>query len=478
MKARIDKWFEEHSEKLIADVVRLIGVKSVLEPPESGAPYGWGARFALLHARDIIDSLRIETAVFEDSMIEGDVRGADGQDAELGILVHVDTVDANAAEWASDPFTADIRDGRIYGRGATDNKGPAVAAMYALACARDVTGGLAKGVRILVGSAEEIGCVDIARWLEVNTPPRYVFSPDADYPLANVEKGRFVMGFRKSFGESADLPRVTSIRGGGTSNIIPGAARATVEGMSKSALYGYAREFSEKTGAVISVVPTAAGAVIRAEGTAAHASQPESGNNAQTALLAMLAALPLAPSDSTDAIRALATLFPHGDTRGEALGLAMADEVSGELTLSFDVFELDSSGFTANFDSRTPQVADTRDILGTVTAALARAGIDAAEHTMTRCHVAAADSVLVRTLLGIYKDYTGAEDAAPLALGGTTYVHGIPGGVAFGTVFPGEDNRIHGRDEYIGIEELLLSAKMFAAAIIELCQRDGIISSQ
>jgi succinyl-diaminopimelate desuccinylase len=500
IRAKIDEWFASRSDELLRDLARLINVKSVLAPPEPGAPYGRGAADALSLSRELLKNLGIGTEIFEDCMAEGDVRGSDGGEPELGILVHVDTVDADPAEWRTDPFRADIRAGgedcagdAVYGRGATDNKGPAVASMYALACARDVTGGLKKGARILVGSAEEIGCADIARYLEKRAAPPLVFAPDANYPLVNVEKGRFVMSFGGEWKASDLLPRVVSIRGGGTANIIPGFAEAIIArpGEDLSWADAAASRLSRETGAKITFHTNPRGILVRAEGKAAHASRPCDGVNAQTALLYALtncAELELADTDGARALRSLARIFPHGDFLGEALGIKMRDEVSGELTLSFNVLDLNETGFTANFDSRTPAAADGVDIEGTVKTALESAGFvergSAAltdnmraarergyvtESSKTLCHHTPEDSPLVKTLMDIYREYTGDTASAPLAVGGTTYVHNIPGGVAFGTEFPGRDNRIHGRDEYIGVSELILSAKMFARAIAELC---------
>ncbi|MDR0446391.1 MAG: Sapep family Mn(2+)-dependent dipeptidase [Oscillospiraceae bacterium] len=476
--AKINAWIDSHAEEMLDDLTRLINTKSVLARPETGAPYGRGAADALDLSRKIMKKLGIETSVFEDCMAEGDIPGERGGEPELGLLVHVDTVDADPSEWRSDPFRADIRDGgedcvgsAVYGRGSTDNKGPAVAAMYALACAREI-GQLKKGARIIVGSAEEIGCADIARYLEKRSPPPLVIAPDAEYPLVNVEKGRFLMRFGgewSSESENTDAVRIISIRGGGTDNIVPGAAEAVLCGTSADIITPPALAFSEKTGADITVSDDPRGVIIKAYGKASHASRPDDGVNAQTALLAFLDALPLADTNSARAARALARLFPHGDYHGAAMGLNMRDDISGTLTLSFDVLDMNETGFTASFDSRTPAIADTRDISGIAKAALEAADLRVTEISKTLCHHTPEDSALVQTLMSIYREYTGDTETAPLALGGMTYVHGIPGGVAFGTQLPGENNRIHGRDEFIGVRELLLSAKMLARAIIELC---------
>jgi succinyl-diaminopimelate desuccinylase len=266
-----------------------------------------------------------------------------------------------------------------------------------------------------------------------------------------------------------------SFRGGGTANIIPGFAEAVIAGADADFPGRASAEerLSRETGARITFRATPLGLSVRAEGRAAHASRPQDGVNAQTALLHALANAgelpPLADAGSTRAISGLARLFPHGDCLGEAMGLGMSDDISGELTLSFNVLNLGGRGFTANFDSRTPAAADARDIEGAAETALRGAGFRVTERSKTPCHHTPADSPLAGTLLNIYREHTGDADSKPLALGGTTYVHGIPGGVAFGTELPGRGNRIHGRDEFIGVSELRLSAAMFARAVVELC---------
>ncbi len=471
----IDRWFEARGGEMADDLLSLINIRSVYGAPAPGAPYGQAALDALNFSRSLLKKLGVETRVFEDCIAVGET----GPGApELGILVHVDVVDANEAEWTSAPFRGVIRTGAeygktepiIYGRGASDDKGPAVAAMYALRCALDVTGGLKKPAQILVGSAEEIGCEDVKRYIKTNEMPPNVFAPDANFPLVNVEKGRFTAEFKGRWERSELLPRIVSVHGGGTINIIPGTASAHIEGLTVQELSLLAGQYEQGTGTEITVKERAGGGCsVIVRGAAAHASLPQDGCNAQTALLSLLAALPLAKSGGADAIRKLAQLFPHGENGGEQLGIACSDDVSGVLTLGFDILTVNETGLTAAFDCRTPSVADEMDLPDLVRNALCPAGFAVEGFTRTSCHVTPPDSDFVRTLLDIYSEYTGDRDAKPLAMGGTTYVHGIPGGVAFGPELPGIDCRIHGRDEFIGVNHLILIAKMYAAAIVRIC---------
>ena len=466
LRQQIDDWFRLHTDEMMEDLGKLIAIKSVRGPAEDGAPYGAGPREALTLARSMLKKRGFPVSEFEDIIITADMGPSP---PHMGILAHVDVVGTGDG-WDTDPFEMTIRDGKILGRGATDNKGPAIASMYAMYCASELCPELKRGFQILLGSGEELGCIDIVRYLEENTPPPNVFTPDSDFPMVNTEKGRITPFFGAAWKKDAALPRIVSIIGGKTTNVVPGYAEAVVEGFSRNELERYCSEYSAKTGAAISVRDYGDGdqATIASEGVSAHAAMPFLGTNAQTALIEMLAAMPFAKSAGFDYLCKLSQLFPHGDYYGKALGIAMSDEISGELTVNFGVLRYTETDLAGNFDSRTPACADDVDLLGLVRMALIRKGLKMTNHTITQCHHTPEDSEFVQTLLQIYEEYTG--DAGEChAVGGQTYVHEIPGGVAFGCELPGIDNLIHGANEFIGVEQLMLSAKMFSLAILDIC---------
>ena len=72
----------------------------------------------------------------------------------------------------------------------------------------------------------------------------------------------------------------------------------------------------------------------------------------------LITKLPLASCPQMDAVKSLVKLFPHGDTRGKALGVAMSDEVSGELTIAFDLLHVDAESLDGTFDCRAPICAN------------------------------------------------------------------------------------------------------------------------
>lgn len=460
----IDDWFAKYSNEMIDDLGRILAIKSVKSLPEEGAPYGAGSRSVLALASSMLEERDFTVDTFEDIMISADIGP---KPPKMGILAHLDVVDAGEG-WDSEPYSMTIKDDRIYGRGALDNKGPSVAAMYALYCARELCPEFKHGFRLILGSGEETGCEDIACYLEKNTPPQYVFTPDADYPLVNIEKGRAAVFFSESWEKDSSTPRVISINGGKTMNVVPNRAEAVIEGFSMKDLEMYCMVSSAQTGAKMSVHASEQGFIVEAVGKSTHAATPELGINAQTALLDMLSGMPLADSKGRELIRALNRLFPHGDNNGQALGIAMSDEKTGALTVNFGVLRFTETDFTANFDSRTPSCADEVDLPDMIRKAIGNEGIEVTNIIQSKCHHTPEESPFVQTLLRIYEDYTGNPGGC-LSMGGQTYVHEIPGGVAFGCELPGTDNQIHGANEFIGVEQLIVSAKMFAQSIIDMC---------
>jgi succinyl-diaminopimelate desuccinylase len=463
-RGKIDDWFYGRAASMIADIDRLVRIQSVRGDALPGKPYGEGPAAALEAASEILRSKAFQVKNFENRVITVDLNE---HEPALGILAHLDIVPAGEG-WDSNPFELVVRDGVLCGRGTADDKGPAVAAIYAMCAARELAPELEKGCRLMLGSAEETGHDDMECYMKAHRMPPNVFSPDSDYPVVNLEKGRYVPSFGVEWTEEKAMPRVVSIKGGDTANVVPRHAEAVVEGMALEDIDALCGSFSRKTGAVLMAEPWGEAVRITSEGRASHAMAPSKGINAQTALLSLLAVLPLAESRSFSAIRSLNRLFPHGDTSGTALGVAMDDELSGELTLNFGVLAMTATGISGNFDSRLPVSVTEENMVAVADAMLRDAGFLVFNRQRTHCHHTPAESRFVQTLLRVYQEHTGLEGAC-LSFGGQTYVHNIDGGVAFGCSMPGVDNRLHDANEFIEIENLILSAKMFTQVILDMC---------
>lgn len=467
LRSRIEAYWDapEQRELLVDLIARLVAVRSVREDPQPNAPFGPGPARCLDLALDICKELGFTT-----ENVDYYVGTADLNDKEtvLHILGHLDVV-GEGKGWAHDPYTVEqTEDGLLTGRGVADDKGPVVAALLAMKCVRDLGIDLPFNAKLIMGTDEESGSEDIEYYYKKAPYAKYTFSPDADFPLINIEKGSYKPTFSMRFQPTEAVPRVVRLEGGFRINVVPNEAEALLVGITAPAVGTALAKVAEETGVALSARAEDNGCRIAAKGTGGHAASPAAANNALTALLKLLAALPLAECCSTAAIRSLADLFPHGDWNGKALGMALADEISGPTTMSFDLLKLDETGFEGRFDGRTCLSATEENTRKPVEAAFAKAGFRCTG-AMHAPHHTPADSPIVQKLLRCYESYTGVIGAKPLAIGGGTYVHEIPGGVAFGCEVESFDCHMHGANEQVQIDTLLMSGKIFTQAIIDLC---------
>lgn len=195
---QISRWVDAHREEFLRDTARLVAVKSVREDPAPGAPFGPGPRQALEEAMALCGEYGFETAVYADCV---GVASFGPQPAAVDLLCHLDVVgEGDLADWNSDPYQMTLgEDDCAYGRGTIDDKGPAVAALYALRCLRDLSLPLRSGARLILGTDEESGMDDLPRYYALCQAAPNTFSPDANFPVYNTEKGHYQPVFTAAF---------------------------------------------------------------------------------------------------------------------------------------------------------------------------------------------------------------------------------------------------------------------------------------
>jgi succinyl-diaminopimelate desuccinylase len=447
----------------VAAVTRLVAVESVRGEPAPGQPFGPGPAAALAAGLSLAKEWGLTATNYENYVGAVDLND---RETRLHILCHLDVVGAGEG-WDTDPYTAVERDGLLYGRGTDDDKGPAAAVLLALTAVKELGIPLRYNARLLLGTDEESGSGDIAWYYARHPYAPFTFSPDGSFPVVNIEKGSYKPVFTRRWAAETVTPRVTAVRGGFRINVVPPEAAAVVAGLGAAELAPRAARAEERLGVRIALTDGPAGTEVAVHGVSAHASTPEEGNNALTALLAFLAELPLADCDSTRTIRSLVALFPHGDWNGTALGVDQEDGLSGRLTLALSLFTLEAEGCSSQFDSRVPLCATAENCKQVADQALTGAGFAVAGE-MDAPHHTPADLPFVQTLLDCYEHYTGRKGEC-LSMGGGTYVHDIPNGVAFGCGMPGFRSNLHGPNERVCIKDLLTAALIFAQCIVELC---------
>ena len=425
-KQQISDYFKAHKDEMLISLSEIVAIDSSYQKssdPEK--PYGEGSAAALAWAQEFARKNGFKTRNFKNHAIDIDFND---KEPALGILSHLDVVPAGEG-WSSDPFELTVHDGNIYGRGTIDDKGPSVAVLYAIKCLKELDIPLSKGVRVIMGGNEERGCNDIEYYKSVEKLPENIFTPDGSFPVLNCEKGLLQL----TFSAPLDDDSITELSGGKTLNAVPAKCTVTVNG--QTTVY---------------------------TGKNSHGSRPENGDNAVTKFLA-------AYNGSSKRLKALASLFPHGEYDGKSCGMGFCDSISGKMTCALTVLELSDGMLTGGVDIRYPIDKTLEEITSLITSALEKAGFSALLEEGMQPHYVDENSDFVQTLLKVYESVSG-EKGRCIAEGGVTYVHRTEGGVAFGAEFEWENNNMHGADEHISEKTFEINFNMYANAIAELCK--------
>ena len=445
-------------EELLRSLQESIRIPSVEGAHEEGAPYGREVRRCLDHALATAEKLGLTCGQMDQQV--GWCEYGEGQEM-VAVVGHLDVVPAGEG-WTFDPFGGEIRDGKVFGRGSMDDKGPTVAAMYALAALRDTGLPLRRRIRLLLGTNEETGSQDMKYYLAHGGElPVLGFTPDGEYPVINGEKGIINATFRKTYDQTGPV-RLVRLSGGSAPNVAPASASAEIACPPETA-----REIAARSAEKIRCTVTDTGVLVEARGVSAHGSTPELGENAIGRLVQFLKDIPLS-GGAGEAIAFLADRLGM-ETDGASLGIALEDAVSGKLTLNWGTAEADEHALTLCINYRYPVTKRFEDCAPQLEAAFAEAGFTLEKQTHKQSLYVPEDSELVRTLLEVYARETGLP-ARPRSIGGGTYAKALPNVVAFGPIFPGDEVREHKPDEFIEVEKLMKNAQIIAEAMYQLAK--------
>lgn len=453
MDAKLNAIIESMHDEMIDTLQKWIRVPSVKGEAAPGAPFGKEVRSMLDMALADCEQMGFKTQNFDGYIAHADLGEGSDEDA-LAILAHLDVVPEGDG-WKYPPYGAVIENGRMYGRGTSDDKGPAVAALYAMKAVKDAGIPLRRKVRLILGCDEESGWEDIAHYNKVATMPRMGFSPDASYPIINIEKGICRLELHGVL--SNEGLQVIAFNNGERPNVIPGRASALVAG--DAATVAQAEAAAKKLDIPAEVQLTDKGVSITVTGISGHAAYPETARNANGEMLLLLRELGVQGD-----LRLLADKIGL-DYKGEGLEISVSDGISGYLTCNLGIIRAGEGGVYATLDIRYPVMTNPDMIIKNVSASLSGMRVDAME--VKEPHHVPAGSELVQNLLDAYHEVTGYERKF-LYTGGGTYARSLQEGVAFGASFPQDEDLAHQANEYADIEGLYKNIKIFALAIVKL----------
>ncbi|MFS8961864.1 Sapep family Mn(2+)-dependent dipeptidase [Lactobacillus delbrueckii] len=433
----------EKMPALLADLKDLIAIDSVrnmdLATPEY--PVGPGPIKALAKFLNIADRDGFQTENIDN--YAGIVTFGQG-DQELGVAVHVDVVPPDEG-WSQDPFTPWVKDGRIFGRGASDNKGPALAAYYALLALKEAGFQPKKKISLIIGTDEETDWVGMKYYLQKRPAPDWVFSTDSSFPIVT----------------------------GQATNMIPAAATAVVSGENLAKIAAAFPDFLAKNGLTREVAEAVSdngtGLKISLEGVSAHASVPWEGKNGACVLASFLRAFPFTG-------RAKNFLDFAGDLEledyyGEKIRIANADPEMGKSINCPAVFRYQNGEAEAYIKSNIRYSRGTspekmcqqlNDKFGAFCQTTFQPYQD-----FEKPHFVASDDPFVKTLLSVYEKQTG-QAGETIISAGANYGRFFKNGVGYGPAFPGSLDTAHAIDESVSLAELEKSLAIYAEAIYEL----------
>lgn len=466
-------WREEvdkRKEELLKDTQTFLQIKSVLDE-ENGtkeAPLGQGIQEALQY---MLKKGSSDGFVVKDvEHLAGHIEMGTGEEI-LGILCHVDVVPEGDG-WSSDPFGAEIRDGKIFARGALDDKGPTMAAYYAMKIVDELGLPLSKRVRMILGTDEESDwrCVDT--YFKYEEMPQLGFAPDADFPIIFAEKGIWDFYLHQAPNQVENTQKVITVQefnSGRRFNMVPDRAKAVLHinteiNEVKSEFTSYLEKHDLKGSIQIS----GDSVTLVVEGISAHGMEPNNGKNAGLYLAKFLHGLEL--SDHAKEYFSFVTTYLWKSSRGEKFSIAYNDNATGDVTLNVGLLSYSQEeGGKIGINLRYPVSYDGETSSNKLLSISKEHGFTHQTSSHSKPHHVDHDSFLVKTLADIYEGQTG-EKAELLAIGGGTYARSLKAGVAFGPLFPGREDIAHQKDEYMYVEDLLRATALYAEAIYKLAK--------
>lgn len=418
------------------DLSKIVSIPSTRGPSQLHAPFGEKPRLVLNQVVSIAKSYGFKTGIVNDAMAY--VQWGKDSSNYLGVVGHLDVVPAGSG-WVTAPFELTERNGRLYGRGVLDNKGPCMACLYALKILHEAHIRPEKTVRLILGSNEESGSQDIKLYLQQEPAPVFGFTPDCKYPVVYGERGIVNYAIFISINDGS-LKQISSLKGDQATDHVPDDIKAIINGQ-----------------------------LIHIKGKKTPTNAPQLGENALTLLATKICQQHLVKGELARYFCWLADSF-HEKHYGEGLGINFSDVESGKLIVTPYLLRKTETGLRLEIAIRYPVTYQEDD----VTAGLKKAMLPHSKLQVIRSLKSVShdpNDPNIQIISQAYQEVTGL-DATPVTTTGATYARFMPNIIAFGPSFPGQKGIAHKQDEWMNIQDLKLNIKIYLQAILRLSKRE------
>ena len=440
---------QNYHDELIENLGKFVAINSVYDEKTVSKenPFGKGVSSALDFIAKLAKKDGFEVTNYANKVVEITC----GEGKNITILAHADVVPEGTG-WNQNPFEMVDHGDRLTGRGVADDKGPLLAAYYAMKAIRDNHMQGDYQIRFIIGGNEESGSAGVEYYFKTlkKVQPDFGFSPDAEYPLIFAEKGIINFAVKKK----VVCKHLDSIVGGVASNSVIEKCVVTLDKDDDFVKYlvdnHYDVSYEENENDKL---------VVTFHGKAAHGATPEEGVNA--GLLALKAcAKYFTNKDLLDVYSKYSNLQGYGI---EAYG--NSDEM-GHNSLNVGIINYVDNQFSMIVNFRYVDTCKPETLKANIKATSKPFTVELLGESPLLYYPK--DSVLVTTLLNAYREETGDLKNEPKAIGGGTYAKEANNIVAFGMEFPGWESNMHSPGEQVKKVDLFKSIGIYARAIAEL----------
>ncbi|PTH39206.1 dipeptidase PepV [Staphylococcus capitis] len=459
----------EYENQMIDDLKGLLSIESVRDDSKASedAPVGPGPRQALDYMYELAE--RDGFSTHDVDHIAGRIEAGQGEDV-LGILCHVDVVPAGDG-WDSDPFDPVVTDDAVIARGTLDDKGPTIAAYYAVKILNNMNVDWKKRIHMIIGTDEESDWKCTDRYFQTEEMPTLGFAPDAEFPAIHGEKGITTFDLiQDQINEDVDEPdyELLNFESGQRYNMVPDHAEARVlvkENMTDVIQnFEYFVEQNELQGE--STVDSGI-LILTVEGKAVHGMDPSLGVNAGLYLLKFLSSLNLDKS-AKDFVE-FNNRYLFDSHFGEKMGMKFHTDVMGDVTTNIGIIKYDNKeAGRYGVNLRYPQGFEFEEAVERFTNEIKDIGFSLELGKVQKPHYVDKDDPFVEKLVKAYRNQTG-DMTEPYTIGGGTYARNLDKGVAFGAMFEDTEDLMHQKNEYMTKKQLINATSIYLEAIYALC---------
>ena len=435
---------ENNFSEFLNNLDRVVSIPSYYQEDSTKYPFGENIQKVLEEMIDICKELGFRTYIDSEGYY-GYAEIGSGEKL-VGVLGHLDVVPpGDLSKWENEPFKPVIKDGKYYGRGAQDDKGPTLAAIYALKTLLDCGFKLKYRVRFIFGTDEENLWRDMPKYVEKEEIPTVGFTPDSKFPLIYSEKG--LLQCKLIAKNESGLV----FKGGDAFNSVPSNIIVPKNEELMKVLLELNYE-SKETDEVIGTV-----------GKSVHAQVAETGINAINRYMHALTKLGKETKSGKFITENLI-----GYDFAEPIFELVKDEHSGELKFNVGKIEFTEENEILMIDMRIPVTYDKEKIVETLSRKAKEYGFEYIQHDYLKSIYVPLDSELITTLMSAYQEITGDMESQPVASGGATYARAMNNCVAFGCVLPGSPKTEHQPNEYIILDDIKKAMKIYMKAFEKL----------